>query len=104
AFRPHTRQPSPHRSRADLRHALMQALAYIPFIDPLNIFQIYWYLLIIPLALGISITYKAMRIYDLGDYFRQVMIMTFQIILAMMLLAVGLTLLIQFVIPMLPVE
>ena len=82
----------------------MNIVAYTPFLDPLNVFQTWWYLLIIPLALGISVTYKAMRIYDLGDFFRQVVIMTVQIIVAMALLAAGLILLVQFVVPMLPAE
>jgi hypothetical protein len=64
------------------------ALAYRPFIDPLNLHDAWWALLI-PLSLGISIAYKAVRVRDMDTYWRQVIIMTIQIVVAMVLLAVA---------------
>ena len=79
-------------------------LGYVPFVEPISLFQTWWYLLLIPLALGISIIYKAMRVYDLATFWWQVAVMTIQIVLAMIALAVGLVVLVQLIVPMLPVR
>jgi len=79
-------------------------LAWIPFIQPLNLFHEWWYLLLAPLALGISIIYKAVRSPNLHGYWRETLVMTAQIVLAMIALALMITLLVQVVIPWLPVE
>lgn len=79
-------------------------IGYIPFIDPLSAIHPWWYLLIIPLSFGISVIYKAMRIGDLRDYWRQVSLMTAQIVLAMIGLAVALVVLVQVIVPRLPVH
>lgn len=76
---------------------------YVPFITPLSIFHTWWYLLLVPLALGISMIYKALRLRDLRTYWREVAVMTAQIVLAMIGLAIALVILVQLVIPMLPV-
>ena len=78
-------------------------LAFIPFLEPLHALNDWWYLLMIPLAFGIAVIYKALRVVDLRDYWRQVGIMTSQIILAMIGLAVALVILVQWIIPILPV-
>jgi len=83
---------------------MMLLLSYIPFLHPISAFQTWWYLLIVPLAFGIAVIYKALRVGDLRDYWRQVAVMTSQIILAMIALAVGLIVLVQVIVPMLPVE
>lgn len=79
-------------------------LAYIPFVTPINLFLSWWYLLLIPLSFGIAVIYKAMRVYDLNTYWRQVSVMTAQIILAMIGLALCLVVLVQVIVPMLPVR
>lgn len=79
-------------------------LSYIPFITPMSAVHTWWYLLIIPLSFGIAVIYKALRVHDLRDFWRQVAVMTSQIILAMIALAVCLVLLVQVLVPMLPVE
>jgi hypothetical protein len=57
----------------------MQVLAgYVPFVDPINVFHDWWYFLLVPLS--------------------------FQIVLAMVALAIALVVLVQLVIPWLPVE
>jgi hypothetical protein len=68
--------------------AAPHVLAYRPFIDPLNLHDVWWALLV-PLSLGIAIAYKAVRTRDMGMYWRQVAIMTVQIVVAMVLLAVA---------------
>ncbi|TVQ57736.1 MAG: hypothetical protein EA377_00630 [Phycisphaerales bacterium] len=78
-------------------------LGYLPFVVPLHFFNTWWYVLLVPLAFGIAVIYKATRLARLEDFWRQVIIMTTQIILAMIGLAIALTVLVQLVIPRLPV-
>ena len=78
-------------------------LGYLPFVVPLHFFNSWWYVLLLPLAFGIAVIYKATRLHHLDDFWRQVIIMTCQIILAMIGLALALTVLVQLIIPRLPV-
>ena len=80
---------------------MIQTLAWIPFLEPINALQPWWYLLLVPLSFGISVIYKSMRLPRLERFWRQVAIMTTQIVLAMVALAIGLAVLIQVVIPLL---
>ena len=77
----------------------MSVLAYTPFIDPLNIHR-FWFLLIIPMGLFISLAYKSVRLPDLRDLPKQVLVMTVQITLGMIALGAAAYLLVQFIIPM----
>jgi hypothetical protein len=61
---------------------------YRPFIDPVNLHE-HWYWMLIPLAIGISIVYKAVRMRELRGYGRAVAVMSMQIIAGMVALAVG---------------
>jgi hypothetical protein len=83
-------------------HAL---LAWRPFLDPLSLHE-YWWAFLLPLSLLISISYKAVRVRDLGfPYWRAVIIMTVQIILAMILLGAATFLLLEYILPaILPVR
>jgi acyl-coenzyme A synthetase/AMP-(fatty) acid ligase len=81
----------------------MSVLAYVPFITPMAWVYTWWYLLILPLAFGIAVIYKALRLADLSHFWRQVMVMTAQIVLGMVGLAAALVLLVLVVIPLLPV-
>ena len=63
-------------------------LAYTPFLDPLDLHALWW-LTMAPLALGISIVYKAIRVGDLRHYWRGVLVMTLQVLLGMVALAAG---------------
>lgn len=74
--------------------ALLTA-AWRPFIDPLDLHALWWVLLI-PMALGVSVVYKAVRVRDLSRYWREVAIMTTQIVLAMILLGAAVYLFIEF--------
>ena len=77
---------------------------YIPFVDPVNAFHDWWYLLLIPLSFGISVIYRALKMQDLDRFWRAVAMMTVQIVLVMAALAVALMVLVELTIPLLPVE
>ena len=49
---------------------MLPTLAYIPFLMPINALQEWWYLLLLPLAFGISMIYKALRMPTLERYWR----------------------------------
>jgi len=74
-------------------------LAYTPFLDPMNLHNAWW-LTLVPLALGISVVYKAVRVKDFRGYWGQVVMMTVQIILGIIAISVGLFLLTEVFIPM----
>ena len=82
----------------------MLTAAYVPFVDPIDAFHQWWYLLLVPLSFGISVIYRALKMPSLDRYWRAVALMTAQIVLAMAALAVGLVVLVQVVIPWLPAE
>ena len=79
-------------------------VAYIPFVNPINIVHDWWYLLLVPLSFGVSMIYRAVRLPSLEHYWRQVGLMTGQVILAMVALAVILAIVVQAIIPRLPVD
>ena len=83
---------------------MIHLCAYIPFVHPLNIFHEWWYVLLIPLAFGISVIYKAVRVPTLEGFWRLVAIMTAQIVLAMVALAIALIILVNVLIPLVPAE
>jgi hypothetical protein len=78
--------------------------AYIPFVHPMTFVHEWWYLLLVPLAFGISVIYKAVRMSTLEDFWRQVAIMTMQIVLAMIGLAIALIILVTLLIPRIPLD
>jgi cell division protein FtsW (lipid II flippase) len=79
-------------------------LSFIPFFHPLAAAQQWWYVLLVPLAFGISVVYKAVRMRTLDGYWKQVAMMTAQVVFAMVGLAVCLVILVQVIIPRLPVD
>ena len=74
-------------------------LIYIPFVHPMSIFNDYWYLLLVPLAFGIAIIYKALYMTTLEHFWRNVIIMTVLIVVLMAAAAFALILFIQYGIP-----
>jgi hypothetical protein len=82
----------------------MSVLAYVPLLEPIAFFHEWWYLLLLPLSFGISMIYKAMRMEQLDGFWRQVSVMTAQIILAMIGLSICLIVLVQVIIPLIPVQ
>lgn len=79
---------------------MIHSLAWTPFLEPIDLHQLWW-LTLIPLALFVSMAYKAVRLPDLDEYWRAVAIMTTQIVLAMIALAAALHILIEFIVPFL---
>ncbi len=81
--------------------ALAPTLAlWRPFLDPLNL-HAYWWMFLIPLALGVSWTYRAVRLHDLSRFPRAVAIMTIQIVLAMIALGAASFIFVEYLIPLL---
>lgn len=62
---------------------------YRPFIDPLEVHG-WWWAMLVPMALGIAVVYKAVRVAHIGvswsKYLREVASMAAQVIIGMMLL------------------
>ncbi len=56
-----------------------------PFIDPIELHQ-WWFALLIPMAVMVSMTYKAIRKQTLERYWRDVMLMSAQIVVGMIAL------------------
>ena len=77
----------------------MSYLGWIPFMEPINWFHNWWYLLLLPLAFGVSIVYKAIRVPNLRHYWSQVGLMTAQIVLGVIALGILMVLFVQFAIP-----
>ena len=76
-------------------------LAWTPFLEPMNALQPAWYLLLLPLVFGIAVIYRAIREENYSVYWRSVAIMTGQVVLGIVAIALALGLFVQFVIPLL---
>jgi len=73
-------------------------LAYRPFIDPLGV-HASWYLLLVPCAILVAFTYKAVRVPDLRRLARDTAVMAMQIIVGMVALGAAAYLFIEVVLP-----
>ena len=78
---------------------MMLLADWIPFVSPMNWMQSIWYITLIPLAFGISMIYKAIRVTHLRTYWTQVGMLTIQIVLTIVLLAIALIVFVRFIIP-----
>jgi hypothetical protein len=78
--------------------AHLLTLAYRPFLDPIAVHS-HWYLLLPPMALFMSLAYKAVRVHDLSRLPREVVAMTIQIVVAMIALGAAFYLFIEFLLP-----
>lgn len=74
-------------------------LAWRPFLDPITLTSAWWVMLG-PLALGISIAYKAVRVPHMREFLGQALGMTVQVIAAMILLWIGCYLFIEHLVPL----
>lgn len=79
-------------------------LAWIPFAHPMPGVQQHWLWILPVLVLGIAMMYKAIRVDDLRRWPKEVGIMTAQVLLAFAGLAIGLFLLVQVIVPLLPAD
>ncbi len=73
-------------------------LAYIPFVDPIDAHR-WWFLLLIPMAIGVSMVYKAVRMRSLTRYWRHVAGMSASIILGIIVLGAATYVLIEWIVP-----
>lgn len=78
---------------------LLTTLAYRPFLDPLDVHDA-WFWLLIPLALLIAVAYKAVRVPDMAQYWRQTLLFTAQIILGIVGLFAVALLTLNVILPM----
>lgn len=82
----------------------LATLAWQPFLQPAPAVERWWWLLIIPTAIGISLAYKATRTAELERLPREVVRMSVQIVAAMVGIALALYLVVIVLLPRLPVE
>ena len=81
----------------------MTTFAWVPFMQPLPGVQANWLWLLPILVFGIAMMYKAVRVVDLATYWREVGMMTMQVLLAFLGLATGVFMIVQWIVPLLPV-
>ncbi|UYV11668.1 MAG: hypothetical protein NCW75_10200 [Phycisphaera sp.] len=62
---------------------MVQMLAWRPLIDPIDA-HAWWFMLLLPIALLVSLAWKAVRVDDIKRLPRPVIVMTVQVILAML--------------------
>ncbi len=77
---------------------LAATLAYRPFIDPISLNE-YWMWFLVPLALGIAVAYKAIRVETTREIPRAALVLATQIVMGVALLGLGCYLLIVHVLP-----
>ncbi len=73
-------------------------LAYRPFLDPIDISG-WWWWLVIPMVFLISMVYKAIRVPTMRRYWRQVVKMTVQVMVVMVLMCIGLYVIVLWAAP-----
>lgn len=73
--------------------------AWRPFLDPIPLPGGTWWLTLIPLAILISMAYKAVRVRNMDRYFANVLVMSAQIVAAMFFFAVGIHVLVIWIVP-----
>ena len=78
-------------------------IAWIPFLEPIRGIGNAWWLLSLPLIVGISIAYKAIRAASVERFWAQVAWLSVRVMLIMIALTLGLLVLVRIVVPALPV-
>ncbi len=73
-------------------------LAWRPILDPLGLHR-QWFFLLVPLAFGIAVTSRAVRVNTFEKYWIKTIILTVQIVLAMILLGAASYLFIHLAVP-----
>jgi uncharacterized protein HemY len=72
--------------------------SFRPFLDPLDMHD-WWFVLIVPIALLVSLAYKAVRVDELRKLPRQVLAMSLQIMAGMIALGFLVYVVIEHVLP-----
>jgi len=79
-------------------------VAWTPFLQPAPAVHAWWWMLVLPMALGVAMAYKAIRVKDVSEWPKAVLRMSAQIVAAIVGIAVGLYLLVILLLPHLPAE
>ncbi|MCH2139041.1 MAG: hypothetical protein MK074_08335 [Phycisphaerales bacterium] len=74
-------------------------LAWIPFLEPMHFMQPLWYLLSVPLLIGIAMVHKALRVPQSGTWLRASSIMTAQALLGLIALTLVLAAVVYGIVP-----
>lgn len=74
-------------------------IAWIPFLQPVPELVSLWYLLCIPLVIGVAMVYKALWIPEGRSWGQQVVMMSILIVAGLAGLAIGLGVFVQIVVP-----
>lgn len=75
-------------------------LAYRPFIDPLDLHDA-WFVLLLPLAFFVAIAYKAVRVEDMARFWPAALWMAAQIVVGMIALGAAFFVVIEWLVPIL---
>ena len=78
-------------------------IGWIPFLEPIRGIGNAWWLLAVPLIVGIATAYKSIRAGSVESFWRQVTWFSVRITLIMVALTVALFVLVRIVVPALPV-
>ena len=79
----------------------MNLALWIPFLEPANWALPIWQLFAIPIALGVSIAYKSLHVVKEADFWKETLIMSLHILMALLVFSVALAALNIWVIPVL---
>ncbi|MDP6890891.1 MAG: hypothetical protein QF471_06135 [Phycisphaerales bacterium] len=74
-------------------------VAWIPFMQPMPELVSYWYLLCVPLVVGVAMIYKAVWIAEGRSWGQQVAVMSVLLVVGLVSLAIVLGVFVQAVIP-----
>lgn len=77
-------------------------LAWVPLLQPAPGAASWWWLLVLPLSLFVSMAWKAVRLDSLQGYWPAVLRMGAQIIVGMLGLFVALAIVIRVIVPLIP--
>ncbi|MFM1830418.1 MAG: hypothetical protein RLZZ558_758 [Planctomycetota bacterium] len=78
--------------------------AWTPLLQPLPGAIHWWWIMVVPMVLGVSVVWKAVRLPAMHRYWREVAMMSMQVLLGMVALAAGLMILVRVIVPMLPAD
>lgn len=74
-------------------------MAWIPFLQPIPGLLGFWYLLCIPLVIGVAMVYKALWMPEGRSWAQQVWVMSVLMVSGLVGLAVAVGVFVQFIIP-----
>jgi hypothetical protein len=78
---------------------LSVVLAYRPFLDPIPMADGVWWLTIVPMAVLISVAYKAVRKPTMEGFWRSALSMATQIVVFVSLAGLGVHALVEWIVP-----